>query len=83
MKINGEYVQFSKLFTTVVGLSYFIQVVVTMILVCKCEYASSALLDILKTTTGLCGLTFGCYSGNSVAEKYIRKSANLTESGEG
>lgn len=83
MKINGEYVQFSKLFTTVVGLSYFIQVIVTMILVCKCEYASSALLDILKTTTGLCGLTFGCYSGNSVAEKYIRNKDDASETSVG
>lgn len=77
MKINGEYVQYSKAFTTVVGLSYLVQVVATIILVCKCEYASSALLEILQTTTGLFGLTFGCYTGNSAVEKYITKKASI------
>lgn len=67
--------QYSKLFTAAVGAAYFAQVVTTMVLVCSYSEAASALLDILKTTTGLFGLIFGCYTGNSAVEKVVSKKS--------
>lgn len=40
--------------------------------------ASDALIEILGTTTGLIGIIFGCYTGNSAAEKYIRGKSQYT-----
>lgn len=67
-----RYVQYSKKFTGVAGVAYLIQVIATIVLVCVYSHASSALLDILGTTTGLVGLIFGCYTGNSAVEKYVK-----------
>lgn len=78
MNIRGSYVQYSKVFTSLVGLAYFAQVVATIILVCTADYASDALIEILKTTTGVMGVVFGCYSGNSAVEKVVTKSSTKT-----
>lgn len=71
MKILGQYIQYSKIFTSYVGFAYLAQVCLTIFLVYTRPSVASALLEILKTTTGLVGLVFGCYSGNSVVEKYV------------
>lgn len=81
MKIRGTYVQFSKVFTSIAGLAYFFQVVVTVVLVCTADYASDALIEILKTTTGVIGVIFGCYSGNSAVEKVVSKSGGGVSTG--
>lgn len=72
---NIPYVQFSKKFVSIAGVMYLIQVVVTTILVCTNNYAADSLLEILGTTTGFIGLVFGCYTGNSVSEKFIKTNA--------
>lgn len=69
MRIGEAYIQYSKIFTAVVGVLYAVQVGATIALVCHCPDAAEYLLDILSTTTGLFGLVFGCYTGNSVVEK--------------
>lgn len=74
MNIRGKYVQYSKVFTSVAGMAYIIQVIITIILVCTADYASDPLIEILKTTTGVMGIVFGCYSGNSAVEKVVAKS---------
>ena len=78
---NGgvRYVQYSKIFAGVAGIAYLIQVTVTIVLVCVYNYAASALLDILGTTTGLVGVIFGCYTGNSTVEKYIKNRALVNQ----
>lgn len=78
MKINGAYIQYSKLFVGIAGVTYLIQVIATIVLVCICHYASEALLEILGTTTGLVGLFFGCYTGNSATEKYLNTKITTT-----
>lgn len=75
MNAGKKYVQYSKLFTGAAGAAYLIQVTATIILVCTNNYASHALLEILGTTTGLVGLIFGCYTGNSTVEKYIKNKS--------
>ena len=74
MNIRGKYVQYSKVFTSLAGLAYITQVIVTIVLVCTADYAADALIEILKTTTGVMGIIFGCYSGNSAVEKVVTKS---------
>lgn len=70
------HVQYSKIFTSAAGIAYSAQVIATIVLVCLFPYQADALIDILGTTTGLIGLIFGCYSGNSAVEKYVvNKSA--------
>ena len=69
MRIGEEYVQYSKLFTASVGIAYALQVIATIALVCIRPDAADYLIEILSTTTGLFGLVFGCYTGNSVVEK--------------
>ena len=75
MNLLGQYMQYSKLFTSAFGLAYLLQVTSTVILVCIFPDAQDALLELLKTTTGLFGVVFGCYTGNSTMEKYINKKA--------
>lgn len=77
MKIRGQYVQYSKLFTSLAGLAYFIQVVITIILVCTNIESSDALVEILKTTTGVMGVVFGCYTGNSAVEKVVTSKPSV------
>lgn len=79
MQNNQKYIQYSKLFTGIAGAAYLIQVTVTIVLVCIYNYAASALLDILGTTTGLVGVIFGCYTGNSTIEKYIRNKSAVDQ----
>lgn len=74
-----RYVQYSKIFAGVAGIAYLIQVTVTIVLVCMYTHAASALLDILGTTTGLVGLIFGCYTGNSTVEKYIKNRSLVNQ----
>ena len=83
MNTNGKYVQYSKRVVSIAGIAYLIQLIATITLVCIYNYVASALLEILGTTTGLVGVIFGCYTGNSAAEKYIKNEAatNLTASG--
>lgn len=69
MKIGEEYVQYSKVFTASVGIAYALQVIATIALVCIRPDSADFLIEILSTTTGLFGLVFGCYTGNSVIEK--------------
>lgn len=69
LKIGEEYVQYSKLFTASVGIAYALQVIATISLVCIRPDSADFLIEILSTTTGLFGLVFGCYTGNSVVEK--------------
>ncbi|MCI6374096.1 MAG: hypothetical protein MR821_02225 [Clostridiales bacterium] len=78
MKIGEAYIQYSKIFTAVVGVLYAVQVGATIALVCRRPDAAEYLIDILSTTTGLFGLVFGCYTGNSVVEKVntTRKSVS-------
>lgn len=78
MHIRGHYVQYSKVFTSLAGLAYFIQVVATIVLVCTVHDVSDALIDILKTTTGVMGIVFGCYTGNSAVEKVVTNKAAAT-----
>lgn len=78
MGTDGKYIQYSKLFVGVAGITYLIQVVSTIVLVCVCNYAASALLEILGTTTGLIGVLFGCYTGNSATEKYLKAKTTTT-----
>jgi len=78
MEIGGKYVQYSKLFVGIAGVAYLMQVVATIVLVCVFDYASSALLEILGTTTGLIGLFFGCYTGNSATEKWFNTKTTAT-----
>lgn len=76
---NGtKYVQFSKIFVGISGVFYLIEVFLIIYLVCSKSYASDALIEILGTTTGLVGIIFGCYTGNSAAEKYIRGKSQYT-----
>lgn len=79
MMHNKKYIQYSKIFTGTAGAAYLIQVAITIVLVCTNNYASSALLEILGTTTGLVGLIFGCYTGNSTVEKYIKNKAAVDQ----
>lgn len=81
MNIRGTYIQFSKVFTSLAGLAYFVQVVATIILVCMADYAAESLIEILKTTTGVVGVIFGCYSGNSAVEKVVSKSGGGVTTG--
>ena len=81
MKIRGTYVQYSKVFTSLAGFAYFCQVVATIVLVCTAEYASDALIEILKTTTGVMGVVFGCYTGNSAVEKVVTKTTATATTG--
>lgn len=83
MNTNGKYVQYSKRVVSIAGIAYLIQLIATITLVCVYNFAASALLEILGTTTGLVGVIFGCYTGNSAAEKYIKNiaAANLSPSG--
>lgn len=78
MKIGEEYVQYSKVFTASVGIAYALQVIATIVLVCIHPDSADYLIEILSTTTGLFGLVFGCYTGNSVVEKVnsTRKTVN-------
>lgn len=78
MKIGEEYVQYSKVFTASVGIAYALQVIATIALVCIRPDSADFLIEILSTTTGLFGLVFGCYTGNSVVEKVnsTRKTVN-------
>lgn len=79
MEVNGKYIQYSKVFTGIAGVAYLIQVIAMIVLVCLCNYAADALLEILGTTTGLVGVIYGCYTGNSATEKVIRsKSTSVT-----
>lgn len=70
--------QYSKVFTALVGLAYFAQVVATIVLVCTSIESSDALIEILKTTTGVMGVVFGCYTGNSAVEKVVTNKAPAT-----
>ena len=70
MKIGESYIQYSKIFTAAVGLGYAIQVVATMIMICLFPEVAEYLLEVLSTTTSLFGLVFGCYTSNSVLEKF-------------
>lgn len=69
MRIGDTYIQYSKIITSLAALAYAAQVSITIVLACNVPEASDALIEILKTTTGLFGLIFGCYTGNSVVEK--------------
>ena len=69
MRIGNTYIQYSKIITSLAALAYAAQVSITIVLACNVPEASDALIEILKTTTGLFGLIFGCYTGNSVVEK--------------
>lgn len=80
MNTETKYIQYSKLFVSISGIAYLVQVFLTIYLVCTNSCVSSSLIEILGTTTGLVGIIFGCYSGNSAAEKYIRgKTATGTQ----
>ena len=79
MLLNGKYIQYSKLFVGIAGLVYLVQLISTTILVCTCNYAANALLEIFATTTGLVGVFFGCYTGNSAAEKYLNTKNQNTQ----
>ena len=86
MRIGDTYIQYSKIITSLAALAYAAQVAITIVLACNVPEASDALIEILKTTTGLFGLIFGCYTGNSVVEKVnltnkaVSKSLNGTSS---
>lgn len=69
MRIGDTYIQYSKIITSLAALAYAAQVSITIVLACNVPEASDTLIEILKTTTGLFGLIFGCYTGNSVVEK--------------
>ncbi len=75
MNLLGQYMQYSKLFTTAFGVAYLLQVASVTVLICLYPDAQDALLELVKTTTGLFGIVFGCYTGNSTMEKYINKKA--------
>lgn len=80
MVVSGKYVQYSKRFVGIAGVAYLIQVITTIVLVVVYNYAADALLDILGTTTGFVSVIFGCYTGNSAAEKYIKAKTTTTTS---
>ena len=69
MRIGESYIQYSKIFTAAVGLGYAIQVIATMTMICLFPEVAEYLLEVL-TTTSLFGLVFGCYTSNSVLEKF-------------
>ena len=78
MKIGESYVQYSKIFTAAVGLGYATQVIATMTMICLFPEVADYLIEVLGTTTSLFGLIFGCYTSNSVLEKFstTRKTAD-------
>lgn len=75
MNISERYIQYSKIFTSCFGVCYLLHVISTITLLCLFPEQAGYLLDALDTTTGLFGLVFGCYTGNSTVEKYINKKA--------
>jgi len=75
VNIAERYIQYSKLFTSCFGVAYLLHVISTVVLICLFPEQAEYLLDALTTTTGLFGLVFGCYTGNSTIEKYINKKA--------
>ena len=81
MNLRGQYVQFSKIFVTVVAIAYFLQVGVTIFMVCMHPESSSAMVDILEITTGFMVVAFGCYSGNSAVEKVALKNKKNASAG--
>ena len=83
MNADGRYIQYSKIFVGIAGIAYLVELVAIIVLVCMCHYAANALLNILSTTTGLVGIIFGCYTGNSAAEKYIKNKASVSANATG
>ena len=75
MNLLGQYMQYSKIFTSAFGVAYLLQIASVTVLICLYPDAQDALLELVKTTTGLFGIVFGCYTGNSTMEKYINKKA--------
>lgn len=76
MKIGEQYIQYSKIFTSVAGILYAMQVLATIVMVCLSPESSDALVSVLEVTTGVMGIIFGCYSGNSAVEKVVAKSVS-------
>lgn len=76
MKIGEQYIQYSKIFTSIAGICYIIQVLATMIMVCCKPESSDSLIAVLETTTGVVGIIFGFYSGNSAVEKVVTKTTS-------
>ena len=76
--MQGKYVQYSKLFVTVFGLAYIAHVAVTLILICTYPEQAEAFLETLEKTTGLFGIVFSCYTGNSAVEKYVVNKSQIS-----
>lgn len=76
MKIGEQYIQYSKIFTSVAGILYAVQVLVAIVMVYLSPDSSDALVSVLEVTTGVMGIIFGCYSGNSAVEKVVTRSVN-------
>ena len=71
MNINGKYVQYSKVFTTSVGVGFALHIIAVMALSCLVPDAGEVMLETLKLTAAIFSMTFFSYTGNSIAEKYI------------
>lgn len=78
MNLQGQYVQYSKLFVSVFGLAYIVHVAATLILICRYPEQSEAFLQTLEKTTSLFGIVFSCYTGNSAVEKYIVNKSQVS-----
>lgn len=78
MNMQGKYVQYSKLFVTVFGLAYIAHVAATLILICTYPEQAEAFLETLEKTTGLFGIVFSCYTGNSAVEKYVVNKSQIS-----